>query len=182
MALHPIEPNWQKDRQSSVPPACLNPLAEHRIPDPARPAKISPYHPMDPPPPSSSDGVRSEATSDCASGRPPDVDRLGSGLSSIRVRAPPALLRAYRTICTRRTRIVRVAERLYAPDYGRAVPGITVSCVRYTARLLRLCPCVEAGRMRGISDGCRAADHPMLASLSRGSSFGGRVPGRGVAR
>ncbi len=32
--------------------------------------KISLYHPMDPPPPSFSDGVRSEATSDCESGRP----------------------------------------------------------------------------------------------------------------
>lgn len=32
--------------------------------------KISPYHPMDPPLPSFSDGVRSEATSDCESGRP----------------------------------------------------------------------------------------------------------------
>ncbi len=63
MALHSIEPNRQK---------------------------ISPYHPMDPPLPSSSDDVRSEATSDCASGRPPDVDRLGSGLPSIRVRALPA--------------------------------------------------------------------------------------------
>ncbi len=143
VALHPIEPNRQK---------------------------ISPYHPMDPPLPSSSDGVRSKATSDCASGRPPDVDRLGSGLPSIRVRALPALLRAYRTIRTRRTRIVRVVARLYAPDYGRAVPGITVACVRHAARLSRPYPCVEADRVRGISDGCRVADHPMSASLSQGSS------------
>lgn len=94
--LHPIEPNRQK---------------------------IRPYHPMDPPPPSFSDGVRSEATSDCQSVRPPDVDRLDSGLPSVRVQALPALLRAYRTICTRRTRIVHVATRPYARTMAELYPA-----------------------------------------------------------
>ena len=170
MVIHPIEPNRQKHRHTRAAiiasPYWHSPGSGRRH----ERQKISPHHPMGPPSPSSSNGVRRPATSDLESGRPPYVDRLSSGLPSIRVRALPVLPRAYRTIGAHRASVLPVVVLLYAPDYGRAVPGITTSCVRYTARLSRLCPCVEADRVRGISDRCRVPDHLISASLSLRSS------------